>query len=70
MHKFLILLTALTGITAAAPMIAQAAPLETHFGAFRGMSAPAAQPVDYYWNHHHWHHGDWDRDHHHWHYYN
>jgi hypothetical protein len=25
--------------------------------------------VDYYWNHHHYHHRDWDRNHHHWHYY-
>jgi hypothetical protein len=25
--------------------------------------------VDYYWNHHRYHHRDWDRHHHHWHYY-
>ena len=25
--------------------------------------------ADYYWNHHRYHHRDWDRDHHHWHYY-
>ena len=23
----------------------------------------------YYWNHHRYHHRDWDRDHHRWHYY-
>ncbi len=70
MHKFLILLTALAGIAAAVQMVAQAAPVETHFGAFHGTSGPTMQPVDYYWNHHHWHHRDWDRDHHRWHYYN
>jgi hypothetical protein len=26
-------------------------------------------PVDYYWNHRHYHHRDWDRHHHRWHYY-
>jgi hypothetical protein len=25
--------------------------------------------VDYYWNHHRYHHRDWDRHHHRWHYY-
>ena len=70
MRKILILLTALTGIATAAPMVAQAAPMEAHFGGFRRAPAPAAQPVDYYWDHHHWHHRDWDRDHHRWYYYN
>jgi hypothetical protein len=27
------------------------------------------QGADYYWNHHRYHHRDWDRNHHHWHYY-
>jgi hypothetical protein len=27
------------------------------------------RPVDYYWNHHHYHHRDWDRHHNRWHYY-
>jgi hypothetical protein len=26
------------------------------------------QRVEYYWNHHHYHYRDWDRDHHRWHY--
>ncbi len=25
--------------------------------------------ADYYWNHHHYAHRDWDRHHHRWHYY-
>jgi hypothetical protein len=25
--------------------------------------------VDYYWNHHRYHHREWDRHHHRWHYY-
>ena len=27
------------------------------------------QRTDYYWNHHHYQHRDWDRHHHQWHYY-
>jgi hypothetical protein len=27
------------------------------------------QQADYYWNHHQYHHRDWDRHHHRWHYY-
>ena len=27
------------------------------------------QQADYYWNHHRYHHRDWDRHHHRWHYY-
>jgi hypothetical protein len=28
------------------------------------------EPVDYYWNHHRYHHRSWNRTHNHWHYYN
>jgi len=32
--------------------------------------ADSVQRADYYyWNHHRYHHRDWDRDHHRWHYY-
>lgn len=35
-----------------------------------GRPAPAlnVQRADYYWDHHRYHHRDWDRDHHRWHY--
>ena len=26
-------------------------------------------PAEYYWNHHHYQHREWDRHHHRWHYY-
>jgi hypothetical protein len=68
MHKTLLLLTALTGIAAGAPIIGHAAPTE-HPGVVYRTSDPSVQQVDYYWNHHRWHHRDWDRDHHRWHYY-
>ena len=32
-------------------------------------NAVRIQRIDYYWNHHRYHHRDWDRDHHRWHYY-
>jgi len=31
--------------------------------------AANVQPADYHWNHHEYHHRDWDRHHHRWHYY-
>ena len=46
-----------------------AAPVAHHFD--RSPVTPRAdvQRADYYWNHHRYHHRDWDRDHHRWHYY-
>jgi len=29
----------------------------------------SVQRTEYYWNHHHYQHRDWDRHHHRWHYY-
>jgi hypothetical protein len=31
--------------------------------------AVKVQQADYHWNHHEYHHRDWDRHHHRWHYY-
>lgn len=34
----------------------------------RASGVVGVQDADYYWNHHRYHHRDWDRDHHRWHY--
>jgi hypothetical protein len=46
----------------AAPVVAP----QRHEG---GGYSERVQQVDYYWNHHRYHHRDWDHHHNRWHYY-
>jgi hypothetical protein len=46
-----------------------AAPVTHRFDRGPVTSHADVQRTDYYWNHHRYHHRDWDRDHHRWHYY-
>ncbi len=64
------------GTTAAAAMvvaIASAGFAAPAFGPHEhgdtGRRAGNVHAANYYWNHHHYQHRDWDRHHHRWHYY-
>jgi hypothetical protein len=47
-----------------------AAPIsQPHGSAGFNSGAAHAQKADYYWNHRHYEHRDWDRHHHYYHYY-
>jgi hypothetical protein len=46
-----------------------AAPVVHQFDRSPITAHASLQRADYYWNHRHYQHRDWDRHHHHWHFY-
>jgi hypothetical protein len=69
MRRIMLGTVATAMMTIGASVMSFAAPFsQPHGPAGINSGAAHAQKVDYYWNHHHYAHRDWDR-HHHWHYY-
>jgi hypothetical protein len=70
MRRFALATMTAIAMVLGAATLASAAPVSHQHGP-NGPVAPDVRPqkVDYYWNHHRYHHRDWDREHHHWHYY-
>jgi hypothetical protein len=72
MRQLILGSTAAAVIVLGISTVAFAAPLSPR----DNLSSPNSNIVNvqggnsYYWDHHRYHHRDWDRDHHHWHYYN
>jgi hypothetical protein len=68
-NSIAIIATPATGLWLGTSALAFATPTMGRLYQDSGSQSVAVEQVDYYWNHHHWHHRSWDRHHEHWHYY-
>jgi hypothetical protein len=66
MRKFHLLTIAASGLAIGLSALASAASVVPPSRST--LPAIAAEKVDYTWNHHQWHHRDWDKAHHRWNY--
>jgi hypothetical protein len=66
MRKVLLGMVAITGSFMLSTFDASAAPLGRAAGVHGMPARETATNVDYYWNHHHYHHRQWEHGH--WHY--
>jgi hypothetical protein len=66
MGKVLLATVAMTSVFVLTSLNASAAPSEGFVGINAMPAHATVTNVDYYWDHHHYHHRRWD--HHHWHY--